>query len=380
MPRPRPARRALALVLASALLVAGCAGSDGDSGGDGSSGSPTTEAGAASSTTEAPDEAADAGTTAAPAGEVASAEPVPSAGCGSSTTGEVALERRTLPGSDRFYLLTTPPEHDGETPLPLVIDYHGLAEGAEIHATFSSFGPYAAENGFVVVGPHGTGEPVGWNVGLDPAANPDLEFTDFLLDELEADLCIDTSRVYATGLSNGAMMSSTLACTRADRFAAVAPIAGIMRADDCEPSRPVPVLTMHGTADPILLFNGGVGDRLGNALGSGPGSDTTEPEAALPPADLDGPGYPAATLAWAEGNGCTGDPTDTEVTPTITERTWDCPTEAPVEFLILEGGGHSWPGSEFGKAAESIVGPTDMSLDATDAIWTFFQRFALPTT
>ena len=54
------------------------------------------------------------------------------------------------------------------------------------------------------------------------------------------------------------------------------------------------------------------------------------------------------------------------------------PADAPVEFLVVQGGGHSWPGSEFGKAAESIVGPTDMSIDATDVIWKFFQRFALP--
>lgn len=360
MLRPRRVRRPLlAVAIVISLAAAGCAGTD-----DEASPSTTAEPSAASTTTEAV-----TSTT-----EVADAAPVPSPGCGTSTVGAVSIERRTMPGSDRFYLLTTPPEHDGKTPLPLVIDYHGLAEGAEIHATFSSFGPYAAENGFVVVGPHGTGEPVGWNTGSDPATNPDLVFTEELLDQLGADLCIDTSRVYATGLSNGAMMSSVLACTMADRFAAVAPIAGIMRPDDCDPARPVPVLTMHGTADPILLFNGGVGDRLGNALGGG-----TEEEAALPEADLNGPGYPASAQAWAEGNGCTGDPVDTELTPTITQRTWDCPASAPVEFLVIEGGGHSWPGSEFGKAAESIVGPTDMSLDATDAIWQFFQRFALPS-
>ncbi|MBX3285224.1 MAG: prolyl oligopeptidase family serine peptidase [Actinobacteria bacterium] len=376
MLRPRPDRRALpvlALVVASALLAGGCAGSD-------SEGSSPTTAGASgdSSTTIAEATTTTVDPTAAPAGEVATAEPIPSDGCGRSTVTAGTEQKQDLPESGRWYLLTTPPEHDGETPLPLVIDYHGLSEGAEIHATFSQFGAYAAEHGFVVVQPNGTGEPVGWNVGLDPETNPDLVFTQDLLSQLETDLCIDTSRIYATGLSNGAMMSSTLACTMADRFAAVAPVAGIMRADGCDPSRPVPVLTMHGTDDPILYFNGGVGDRLGNVLEAAPGSATTEPEAAIPPADLDGPGYPAAAKAWAEGNGCTGDPVDTELTPSITQRTWDCPAEAPVEFLVVQGGGHSWPGSEFGKAAESIVGPTDMSIDATEVIWQFFQRFALP--
>ena len=375
MLRPHPARRALpALVLASALVLAGCAGSDSDGGAASDTSAASSPSTTAAPTTTTTDPAS------APAGEVATAAPVPSEGCGTSTVESVSLEKTTLPESDRWYLLTTPPEHDGTTPLPLVIDYHGLAEGAEIHATFSQFGAYAAEHGFVVAQPNGTGEPVGWNVGIDPASNPDLVFTEDLLDQLEADLCIDTSRVYATGLSNGAWMSSAVACAMADRFTAVAPVAGIMRPDACDPSRPVPVLSFHGTADPILLFNGGVGDRLANSLGSAPGSGTTEPEAALPPADVDGPGYPANAQAWAKGNGCTGDPVDSEVTPTISERTWDCPADAPVEFLVVDGGGHSWPGSEFGKAAESIVGPTDMSLDATATIWQFFQRFALPTT
>ncbi len=364
MPRPRPSCSWLAVAgLALVAALPGCGGSDGD-GAAGPSSTTTSTASTTTSTTVATD----------PPPAVASA------GYGTSTVGAVSLEKRTLPGSDRWYLLTTPPEHDGTTPLPLVVDYHGLSEGAEIHSQFSGFSPYAAEHGFILVGPNGTGEPVGWNVGLDPATNPDLVFTVDLLDQLEADLCVDTSRVYATGLSNGAWMSSALACTMADRFAAVAPVAGIMRPDGCDPSRPVPILTMHGTADPILLFNGGVGDRLGNVIDDDPSGPTTTPEAALPEADLDGAGYPANARAWAAGNGCTGDPQDTEVTPTVTERTWDCPADAPVEFLVVEGGGHSWPGSEFGKAAEAIVGPTDMSFDATDAIWQFLRRFALPTT
>lgn len=70
-----------------------------------------------------------AAVTAAPEGEVATAEPVTSAGCGATAAGPVSLERRTLPGSDRWYLLTVPPAHDGATPLPLVLDFHGLSEG-----------------------------------------------------------------------------------------------------------------------------------------------------------------------------------------------------------------------------------------------------------
>jgi polyhydroxybutyrate depolymerase len=121
------------------------------------------------------------------------------------------------------------------------------------------------------------------------------------------------------------------------------------------------------------LFNGGVGDSLGQVLAGG---DTEEPTE-LPPADLDGPGYPANAAEWAELNGC-GDSTDTELTDTVIRRVWDCPDEGASEFLIIEGGGHTWPGSEFSAQLERVMGATDMSIDANEQMWAFFQRFQLP--
>ena len=218
MPRLSAAPRTLGplvLLAALALGASACSGSSGSdakvvqkadmatstapSKDDGSSGSKAT------TTTTDP--------SAAPAGKKATGAPVPSSGCGSSTVKAVDAEKRTLPGSDRWYLLTTPTEHDGSTPLPLVVDYHGLSEGAELHSMFSGFGAYAAKHGFILVAPNGTGSPVAWKVSPDRKGNPDLVFTDQMLDQLEKDLCVDTSRVYATGLSNGAFMSSALACS-----------------------------------------------------------------------------------------------------------------------------------------------------------------------
>lgn len=261
-----------------------------------------------------------------------------------------------------------------------MLDFHGLSEGAEVHRMMTSFSPKAQEDGFIVAFPNGTGSPVRWQVAADRTANPDLVYTGAVLDQLEADLCVDTSRVYATGLSNGAMISSAIGCTMADRFAAIAPVAGVLDPTGCPKGRALPVLTFHGTDDPILLFNGGVGARLNNTLGKTSGNDTgtTIPEAPLAKADLDGAGYPASAAAWAKRNGCTGDPTDTKITDTVIQRTWDCPGDAPVVFDIIEGGGHSWPGSEFSANIAKIVGPTDMSIDATDLIWSFFTRFTVP--
>ena len=366
-----PRRATIAVVLATSLLLAACGGSS-DAGsasdGAGDDGATTT------TTTGAPEPV-----TAAPSGEVATAEPVPSAGCGTSEVRSVELQKEFLDDSDRWFLLTTPLDHDGDTPLPLVLDFHGLMEGADIHSRMSGMSPFAEEQGFVLVTPHGTGTPIRWDPSTDREANADLAYTDALLDQLEASLCIDTSRVYATGLSNGAFMSSALACAMSDRVAAVAPVAGIIHPDPCPTARPVPILAFHGTEDPILLFNGGVGDRLGSVMAEGVGADPAD-EPALPAADLEGDGYPANVRAWAEQNGCEPEPDDVQVTDTVLRRTYRCDVDAALEFVVIEGGGHTWPGSEFGLGLENIMGTTELGLDANAEIWAFFQRFALPQT
>lgn len=138
----------------------------------------------------------------------------------------------------------------------------------------------------------------------------------------------------------------------------------------------MPVLAFHGTEDPILTFNGTVDSRLGTVLSGDkkPSGATTTTEAPLPAADLDEPGFPANAADWAEIDGCTGKPTDTDLTPTVIQRTWKCPVEAPVIFDIIRGGGHSWPGSEFGQNIEDMFRPTSTSNVANDEIWNFFQH------
>jgi polyhydroxybutyrate depolymerase len=236
----------------------------------------------------------------------------------------------------------------------------------------TKFSPLAEQEDFIVAFPHGTGSPVRWDTAPDPAANDDLTYMGAVLDAVEEEACVDETRVYATGLSMGAMMSSTLACTMADRIVAIGPVAGVEDPEGCDPGRPVPVLAMHGTADPILLFNGGVGDALGQALEGRSGPSTT-----FPPPDLEGAGYPANARAWAERNGCEPEPDDEAVSETVTRRVYPCPEDAAVEFVVVEGGGHSWPSSEFSKSIERIVGPTTFDIDATEDVWRFFERFRL---
>jgi polyhydroxybutyrate depolymerase len=298
----------------------------------------------------------------------ADAPAVPSPGCGKGPAAPVVQERRTVEfeGAERWYLLTVP--FEVRSPAPLVLDFHGLSEGAELHARTSGFDAVAQREGFVVAYPHGSGVLASWTV--DPTgANSDARFVDGLLARLGEDLCLDTSRVYATGLSNGALLSSALGCSRATTFAAIAPVAGVAFPQECEPAAAVPMITFHGTADPILLFNGGVGQVLPELMSGKPITPTT-----VPPADLDGAGYPAAAAAWAEANGC-GKPADEQVSGTIVHRRWDCPDDAGTEMWIVLGGGHTWPGSDaLTGPISQIVGSTTEEIDASELSWEFLRR------
>ena len=102
------------------------------------------------------------------------------------------------------------------------------------------------------------------------------------------------------------------------------------------------------------------------------------PTTTAPPADLDGEGYPAAVAAFAERNDCDPEPTDTDLSEAVLHRVYDCPPGADVEFMIIDGGGHSWPSSEFSRNIEAVVGPTTFDVDATRDSWEFLQRFHLP--
>ncbi len=198
-----------------------------------------------------------------------------------------------------------------------------------------------------------------------------------MLDQLESTMCIDTSRVYATGFSDGSFMVSLVACTMSDRFAAIAAVSGLVDPNPCHPTRRVPVLTFHGTADPILFFNGGVGTgTLNRALGRGgpSGSSTTT----VPPnVNLHGTGYPANVQAWAVRDGCDPHSTDTKVSSQVILRTYECPAGTDVEFYIILGGGHAWPGEQVHPVDQLAHRYTTFQINATDAIWQFFRRFSL---
>jgi polyhydroxybutyrate depolymerase len=319
------------------------------------------------------------GATAAPAPSgarsAASVKAAPSSGCRGGAAGLPAGEEKatmTSGGVERWYLRHVPAAHDGTTPLPLIVDLHGYTEGAQVHAIHSDLGAFGDRHGFVTITPQGLGAVARWETAL---GSGDVKFIADLLDKVEQTVCVDTARVFVTGLSNGAMMTSVVACALADRVAAVAPVAGITDVARCKPARPVPVVAFHGTADPFVAYDGGLGPAVAK-LPAPDGSGKTLGEVGALNAPK-GPSVPEVLQSWARRNGCKGQASEKRIASDVTELSYACPAGADVELYRVEGGGHSWPGSAFSKQIKSVVGPTTDSISADEVMWTFFQAHPL---
>jgi polyhydroxybutyrate depolymerase len=299
-----------------------------------------------------------------------------SAGCKATPVapGEQQVDT-TSDGASRYYLRHVPPAYDGTRPVPVVVDLHGYLEGARVHATNTMLGPFGDQHGFVTITPQGSGEmAAGWEVEPD---SPDVRFIGHLLDEIGRTLCVDDRRVFVTGYSNGAFLASTIACVYSDRVAAIATVAGLLDPPGCKPARPVPLVAFQGTGDEFVAFTGGLGPRA-QAASANDGTGRTLGETSGGKAVARSAPTTKVAATWARRNKCTSKPKTSEVGPDVTRVGYRCPKRADVELYRIEGGGHTWPGSEFSRAIESVVGPTTFSINADDAMWTFFQGHPRP--
>jgi len=312
----------------------------------------------------------------APAGASVAAAAVParpSAGCAATTpvapgTADLLL---VAGGEDGAYVREIPSSYTGHKPMPVVVDLHGLGEPATLQVTISALGAYGQKHGFITITPQVAGAEPLWDTTL---GSKDLAFIGGLMHTVDARLCTDRNRLFVTGYSNGAFLTSSIACQFASQVAAVAPVAGIEDPPGCHPSRPVPVVAFHGTADQFVNYNGGPGPA-GLKLVSGSGSLGTAMGDAIPTPGS--PSIPANTAAWAKRNGCGSKPHRRAVTRDVTLIAYTCPRRASVELYRVSGGGHSWPGSVGSKAIASVIGKVTYSISADAIMWKFFQAHPL---
>ena len=182
----------------------------------------------------------------------------PAAGYGPGTT----THHLVVAGADRTFLVHMPPR--ATTGMRLVVDFHGATSDMYQQDIYSGFDPVADKYGFVVATPNGIDAAVRqWRFlgTLD-----DVHFAEAIVRTLAKDACVNHAHAYAVGISSGAAMSASLACQASDTFAGF----GLVSADFylpplCDKARRRPIIIFHGTADPVVPYNGG---HVGTASGT----------------------------------------------------------------------------------------------------------------
>jgi polyhydroxybutyrate depolymerase len=271
-------------------------------------------------------------------------------------------------GLKRTYLLHLPKGYDGKTPLPLVVVFHGGGGNAPNAVRMTGMDPKADAEKFIVVYPNGTGPRNdalltwdGWTC-CGPALDnhvDDVGFVRALVTKLEAEYHIDRKRIYATGLSNGGMMTYRVGCELSDIFAAIAPVAGALDTDEFHPANPVSVIIFHGTADQHILYNGGI-----------PRETFDRHQRIDKPVSY-------AVDCWVKHDGCASTPVRTK-TGHITHDVYaGGKNGTAVELYTIEGQGHAWPGGKKGREHGNVDPPTT-EISATDLMWDFFKEHPKP--
>lgn len=270
----------------------------------------------------------------------------------------------TIDGLNRTYLLNLPPNYNESSDFALVLALHGGGGSAAQVEKNYFLTDKANQEKFAILYPEGV-QSDGilrartWNAGTccDYAVEKqidDVKFISTLIDEiLKKYPKLNRKKVYATGMSNGAMMSYRLACELSNKIAAIAPVAGAMVTNQpCVASRPVPILHIHSKLDTKVPYNGGR-----STFGF-----------TIPPVEQ-------GINTWLKNNSCNAT-TKTVMDYTLyTHTKWTNCSNSSIEIYLTKDGGHSWPrGEKVRSAADEI----SEAINANDVIWDFFKRYQLP--
>ncbi len=259
-----------------------------------------------------------------------------------------------------------PASATADVPAPVLFVYHGAEQTPEQIRALAAVEQFADPQGYITVYPEGVqlGWAVGSTTGPDLAGVDDVRFTRAMLVVLSASLNIDPARIFATGFSNGAMFTHKLACDGADVISAIASVGATMLenvADTCAPVRSISTLFLHGTEDVSFPWDGRVGGPLFVLMGA---EETLATWAAISACDpvpsvepLPDIAADATTVERQEFSGCSGG--------------------AKLSFYVINGGGHTWPGSANPLPA-SAFGRTTQDIVASQEIIQFFDSVGGP--
>ena len=234
----------------------------------------------------------------------------------------------------RAYRLFVPPGYDGHQRSPLVLDLHGSGGSSAGEASNSGLEALSASERFIVA----TLDAVDarWNVPVQNDRPDDVAYVSDVIDHVAARVCTDEARVYVTGFSGGARMTSLLGCRLGSRIAAIAPVSGLRYPAPCN-GRTVPVLTFHGLADRQNPYDGHAPGRGEEWLES----------------------VPDALAGWARHDNCKGDAIlDDPPGPLSTMHYEGCADGSEVRMIRIDGLGHAW---------------TRKEVDTTIVMWQFFK-------
>lgn len=273
-------------------------------------------------------------------------------------------------GNEYHYVLFVPTSYDGGA-WPLVMDFHGLGSDGPGQGSASGYQALALREEFFVVHPTGIPAPGSgqnsWELAqFDVDGRDDVQMVADLIDRVSEMVCVDPARVYATGLSNGGYFSALLVCELADRIAATFSVAAISHPDGCQPSRPVAMGALHGTADEVVPFNGG-----------GESSLMTDDLLGTPFEEFFEQVMPDETAEFAADFNCATTTDETIGPDTTLTRYVDCDGGVEVRFYAVEGGGHTWPGSPIAALLEPALGYATDDVDATEDAWAFMSQYSL---
>jgi polyhydroxybutyrate depolymerase len=272
------------------------------------------------------------------------------------TTGSIVVG-----GVNRTYVAHVPAKLGSS--VPLLLSFHGHFGTGAGQARLSNFSALSERYGFIVVYPDGISR--GWNDGREGSKGADdIGLVKALIADFSRRYPIDPKRIYVNGFSNGAMFSQYVGCMLANQIAAIAAVSGYMPTEDasrCHPARPLPVLEIAGTADPIMPFNGGEIKLLGFNRGAAVLSAKQTISMWAKNAKCKGLSQFSALATIAANDG-------TSVTRTSYPS---CVNGTSVVLYTVIGGGHAWPGGRQ-YLPRLIIGRASKQLDASQTIVEFF--------